>query len=295
MIHVILDTTTYTSDPKRHKGPFRALERLCKGNKVQLHIPYFVKNEYITQQFIDIRSHLAQIRDFAENVRAITSHDGLHTYADGGVKKKAVEMRDGAVAALTQEFEEWMKSLNAKEQPVKPAHGERVAKAYFNESPPFRSIKNRNDFPDAFIWQTILDLAAAHNPLHVVATDKGMYKPAAKTESIKAYKTLEEFIATDECQKALVDLAEEVVTENLERAGPVWSKYSGGTAVIVLQKPSKPLLAANRRQHRGPSFVLLGGEQQEVVLSLMVPLRMVMCRELLESSPERAFSKQNQL
>ena len=51
--------------------------------------------------------------------------------------------------------------------------------------------------------------------------------------------------------------------------------------MIVLQKPSKPLLAANRRQHRGPSFVLLGGEQQEVVLSLMVPLRMVMCRELL--------------
>src|SRR5580698_5093701 len=75
----------------------------------------------------------------------------------------------------------------------------------------------------------------------------------------------------------------------------VWSKYSGGMAVIVLQKPSKTLLAANRRQHRGPSFVLLGGEQQEVVLSLMVPLRMVMCRELLESSPERAFSKQNQL
>jgi hypothetical protein len=64
--------------------------------------------------------------------------------------------------------------------------------------------------------------------------------------------------------------------------------------VIVLQKPSKPFLAANRRQHAGP-FVLLGGEQQEVVLSLMVPLCMVMCRELLESSPERAFSKQNQL
>jgi hypothetical protein len=57
--------------------------------------------------------------------------------------------------------------------------------------------------------------------------------------------------------------------------------------VIVPQKPSKPLLAANRRQHAGP-FVLLGGEQQEVVLSLMVPLGMVMCRELLESSPERA-------
>jgi len=74
----------------------------------------------------------------------------------------------------------------------------------------------------------------------------------------------------------------------------VWSKYSGGTAVIELEKPSEPLLAANRRRHAGP-FVLLGGEQQEVVLSLMVPLRMVMCRELLESSPERAFSKQNQL
>ena len=39
--------------------------------------------------------------------------------------------------------------------------------------------------------------------------------------------------------------------------------------MIVPQKPSNPLLAANRRQHAGP-FVLLGGEQQEAVLSLYV-------------------------
>ena len=128
-------------------------------------------------------------------------------------------MRDGSVAALTEEFEEWMKSLGATEHPVKPAHGEKVAEAYFNELPPFRGVKNRNDFPDAFIWQTILDLAAAHNPLHVVATDKGMYKPAAKIDSIKAFTKLEEFIATDECQKALLALTEEAITKNVERSG----------------------------------------------------------------------------
>jgi hypothetical protein len=77
-------------------------------------------------------------------------------------------------------------------------------------------------------------------------------------------------------------------------AGLVWSKYSRGTAVVVLKKPSEPLLTADRRLQAGP-FVLLGGEQQEVVLPLMVPFRMVMCRELLESEPERAFSKQDQL
>ena len=218
MIHVLLDTTTYTSDRKRQKGPFRALERLCKGDKVQLHIPYFVKNEYISQQFIDVRSHLAKIRDFAEDIRAITSEDGLHGFASE-VKDKAIEMRDGAIDALTKEFEEWMDELGGEEHAVKPGHGEKVAEAYFKELSPFRAVKNRNDFPDAFIWQTILDLAAEHKPLHVVATDKGMYKPAFKIETIKAYKTLEEFIATDECQKALVDLAEETVTENVERAG----------------------------------------------------------------------------
>ena len=118
MIHVLLDTTTYTSDRKRQKGPFRALERLCKGDKVQLHIPYFVKNEYISQQFIDVRSHLAKIRDFAEDIRAITSEDGLHGFASE-VKDKAIEMRDGAIDALTKEFEEWMDELGGEEHAVR--------------------------------------------------------------------------------------------------------------------------------------------------------------------------------
>ena len=78
---------------------------------------------------------------------------------------------------------------------------------------------------------------------------------------------------------------------NDARMVKILRRHGGDSTSVALQAAP----AANRRQHRGPPFVLLGGEQQEVVLSLMVPLGMLMCRELLESSPERAFSKQNQL
>jgi rRNA-processing protein FCF1 len=62
MIQVVLDTSIYRMDPKRNKAAFRAFTRLCTASKVQLHIPYFVKHEFLSQQRSALENALTAIQ-----------------------------------------------------------------------------------------------------------------------------------------------------------------------------------------------------------------------------------------
>jgi hypothetical protein len=61
MLHVIIDTSIYRNDPKRGKGSFRALTRLCEGGKIVLYIPAYVKGEFESQQKIAVEDEIRKI------------------------------------------------------------------------------------------------------------------------------------------------------------------------------------------------------------------------------------------
>ncbi len=48
------------------------------------------------------------------------------------------------------------------------SHGKRVTDAYFAGGEPFSSPKHRMDFPDAFIYESVKDIAAKRGTLHVI-------------------------------------------------------------------------------------------------------------------------------
>src|SRR5215831_14545520 len=72
----------------------------------------------------------------------------------------------------------------------------------------------------------------------------------------------------------------------------VWSKYSCGFAVVVLEQPTKPLPTLDR-SFRLPHMTRHRHEQH-IALALMIPLLMIMCIVLGESLPYGAFPKQNE-
>jgi len=75
--------------------------------------------------------------------------------------------------------------------------------AYFAGTAPFRQAKRREDFPDAFVWQTILDLAEVHNPLYVVSADKGVLAAAREIKNAVVHESLENFVASEPFQTVL--------------------------------------------------------------------------------------------
>jgi hypothetical protein len=93
-----------------------------------------------------------------------------------------------------------------------------LRKDYFSGAPPFTSPKQRTDIPDSFIWQTISDLTQEHEMICVVSNDGALYKAAAEKTGIKAYRQLDDFIESDECQSELRSIEADTVVQNLVRA-----------------------------------------------------------------------------
>ena len=217
MIHVVIDTSIYRSDPKRVKPAFRALARLLRGKKVQLHIPYYVKKEFLSQQVTTIVGAITSIHNTANDILRAIRHSRVGSYAEQ-VKSEATTVLQDAAKCVEEEFEGWLTEHYAVEHSIKPDHAQRVTADYFKGAPPFKSAKNRLDFPDSFIWQTILDLAKDMMKLYVIANDGALYDAAAKDSRMIAFKTLDEFVQQPECQSALGALTDETVKINIERA-----------------------------------------------------------------------------
>jgi len=217
LIHVVLDTNVFSGDRKRQYGPFRALTRLCKAKKVQLHVPYYVKYEFITQQAQEVRKNLRAIRKAADAIGTVSAENRIGKFAED-LSKEATTLRKDAPNLVEQEFEAWLTEIRPEQYQVDPSYAVRVTTDYFKGNPPFKAVKNRNDIPDSFVWQTVLDLKKKYKPLHVVATDGGMFKAADEMDGIVAHKDLAKFIDTEECQKLLRALPNEVVVKNIQRA-----------------------------------------------------------------------------
>jgi hypothetical protein len=99
-------------------------------------------------------------------------HDKKHEYFDFchidglALKKKVHDL-------VEEEFAMWMKHYGVTLERCSDPHLPEIVDGYFTGAPPFKQAKNRNDFPDAFIWHTVLDLKSQFTDLRFVVNDGG--------------------------------------------------------------------------------------------------------------------------
>jgi hypothetical protein len=202
MIHVVADTTAYRADPKRDKAAFRAIARLAHAGYLVLHIPDIVRREFVSQQRQQYSKHIqalrAELHDFGRRSLPTAVADYV-----GGVLGRLAPLDVDLRAFAEDEFAEWASAMSAVIHPIGQSHGGRVVEAYFAGALPFREPKHRDDFPDAFLWQVIIDLAEQHNPLYVVSSDKGIFNAAQGVEGVTPFDSLEDFVASEPFQALL--------------------------------------------------------------------------------------------
>lgn len=217
MLQVIIDTSIYRKDPKRDKVGFRALGRLCRGQKVKLYVPEVVKREFVSQQRTAIEEEVQTILSAAKCISRRTKENKLLEFALKTIAlADTVAPRIGAKTRL--EFKGWIEQCGADVLAIRPKHGNRVMDDYFDGNPPFTSPKHRDDIPDSFIFENIVDVASDQETVYVIVNDGALYKSLGTINNVKAFKELDEFINTEECQEALEELTGEIVTHNIERA-----------------------------------------------------------------------------
>lgn len=211
MLDLVFDTSILRSDPRRSKADFLALVRLAKSGKIKLHIPYFVKQEFVTYLFSEYYDeHLTAIEKSLSKLKKHLPDELSNRLLD--LEKQYAEVKNAIVDYPERDFTEWAQSAEAVIHPITNNHGLEVANAYFGGISPFREKKKREDFPDAFIWQTIHDLSNVFDKLYAIINDKGLRSACETKENIILFNTLEDFLASDVCKPLLAEssLADEV-------------------------------------------------------------------------------------
>ncbi len=271
MMDVVLDSSIYRNDPKRAKNAFRALLRLCKGKIVRLHVPEFVRREFTSQQTQLLEADLKQIQKAATSLirRSLSPNIAEHS-------TKILEEAERGLAAAglyaDEEFGDWLKESAAIEYGITLEHTRRVIQDYFNGAPPFTEVKHRVDIPDSFIFQLIVELAATVEHLYVIANDSALFKASANIPNISAFKELESFIETPECQLALEQLPSDAATSNLIRASKVLPKLKDSLLQmleddIVDVLVSETVFSREIPDDNGEGLIIMVGSPENVVFA----------------------------
>ena len=173
MIHLVIDTSIFRQDPQRKTVAFRSIEQLGERGHLCIHIPYFVKHEFLShlkEEFVD---SVLTFQKCTKDLKRKVSMLGIKTTIRPSERQiehlcKAIEGK------IDQDFLKWTKKTKAKTLTISNHHGKRVANDYFSGNAPFSGRKSRKDMPDAFIFQSVRDLSRKFDHLHVVAADGGL-------------------------------------------------------------------------------------------------------------------------
>ena len=198
MIHVLFDTSALRRVNVTKSVIAKALTRLAQERKITVHVPEVVVKEYSSGQEQDCRKKLSKLRKAIADLRRIP----LSKELEGQLSQASVGMVDlgkQTMAFAQHHLAEWLKASQAMVHPISDRHGARVMNDYFNGQPPYKEKKYRDDIPDSFIWQVVLDIFDKEKDMSVITSDKGI-KSACESTGIQYFDNLAKFVSSDNLQ-----------------------------------------------------------------------------------------------
>jgi hypothetical protein len=201
---VVLDTTILRKDPRRRGAEFRALSRLARGGHVRLFFPAVVVQEFIAAQEVEVAAKYHAVETDVRGLVAELPPDLSNPF--DGLTTAISTTKDQAVRAAVESFNNWMADHSVTECEIQPDHGAKVVRSYFTGGAPFRAPKHRDDFPDAFIYQALVDVvsASSSSPVVFVTTDR-RFADACRSSlpNLDVVASIRDLIATPRLATAL--------------------------------------------------------------------------------------------
>jgi hypothetical protein len=213
LIHAVLDTNVYRSNPDRNNLNFKAIERLSTANLLKLHIPYVVEREFQTQQReIYSKSLSKALSALSGLLRKKISPEIIEKIES--LKNEIESESDKILSDAENQIIQWFHTIDADRHPLCIEQTISALEAYFQGKPPLKSIKVREDIPDSFIVQAIKKISLNTNRLHIVAGDKKVREAFSDNESVVVYESLSDFVESKIIQNELQDLD---LIENIDK------------------------------------------------------------------------------
>ncbi|MDP8207677.1 MAG: PIN domain-containing protein [Candidatus Electryonea clarkiae] len=214
MIHVILDSTIFRQDPKRKSAPFQMLVKLGIAHQLVLHIPYYVKYEFLTNRQ---EEYSKSLRAIATNLNNLTRQPLSNKLKDELEGQKLVfnSLTPEILEWVEHDFDSWCDEIGAMIRPIENHHGLKMSEMYFTGKAPFRKQKFREDFPDAFIYLNAIELANTLDTLVFVTNDSQLQKAFKGISNISFFDNLEDFIRSETIASVLEKFDAEINLDSI--------------------------------------------------------------------------------
>jgi len=200
MIHVILDSSIYRSDPARRRLPFKTLGGLCEKDLVKLHVPSIVKREFTTFLALEAEAVLAEAVRAVKKLSRSPGPKDEQTFV-GKTLEELTNFVGRYKKHAERSFNEWMQEVKAVQDEIRGECLQDVVDSYFEGRMAFKKIKSREDFPDAFIWQIVKDIVTKENQLFAVIADNNLRKAVSQIPNVEVFHSLETFIESQRVQE----------------------------------------------------------------------------------------------
>ena len=169
MIRVVIDTNNLPRSVSSPSAAFKRTVKLIQEGVIRVLMPHVVAEEWRTQQLEHLRKQFQKADEaFKEMLNGghLEGHGELGALTAAGA---AIERTAASIETIShQALERLLQQLQTEVIPIANEHGSRVAAAYFKGSSPFAGVKSRKDFPDAFVYEAVADLAGPDPADHVV-------------------------------------------------------------------------------------------------------------------------------
>ncbi|MDH5542048.1 MAG: PIN domain-containing protein [Nitrospinota bacterium] len=218
MIYLVIDSSEIISGTLFSPSIFNALKTLTQNQEIKIHLPYVVYREVTTSIQNSCRS---TIKDFqklvkkSENILRLSPSIKREFDLWVNNSNKISNYND---QKYVKDFDDLIAELNITVSKTSTAYADDVIAAYFNGSPPFKSIKNRADFPDAFIWYFLEELKGkVYGDLVFISRDKPFREMVDNNGegTIMVFDTLKAFLGNKNCQDILKKIDELPYYQNI--------------------------------------------------------------------------------
>jgi len=198
---VFLDTSVLSGAPRRDSAAFRVLEILAKNGFVVLHLSDVTVREFVSQQESALKKAIEKAQNALQDIqRRVPNGERRIATALQRTSDALTALHEKLACFAEEEFTDWLQSVRAVVHRPQPTHGDRVLDAYFTGSLPFKSKKNRSDFPDAFIFECLKDLTSEVERVHAVIADTNLRAAASTLEGVMVYENLDQLLTSPDFQ-----------------------------------------------------------------------------------------------
>lgn len=262
-IPLIIDSSIYKQIPKLNSPLFIQLIKYIRLNIFELYIPEIVENEYLTW----IRKESQEAYDTV--VKATESLNKY--YEDENIMGFELKYNFAASVAgnqineiLKKIFDNWRKfkiNTNATILPINNNHGKIVMDAYFYGKTPFKSVKNRADIPDAFIYYSMLDLLKRNKRIVFISQDKEFCNKIAE-KRISIFTNLSELF---KCNDYKISDDYFMTLQNAEKTKALFQYFRDE---IILKIERKLCISDSISEFEKEYWDILIGNYKEVTLKV---------------------------